>query len=118
MTAASAPRRLVLIAAALVLAAVWLHADVFRFSYTKGEKYRILSQVHESVLINGRFSHDVDILNKIAVSITDTREDKGYHVVDFQTSERLYGSRNTYQWTEHETSEFHDDDGRRGRVQG
>ncbi len=99
-------KRLVLVAAADAIAAVSLPADVFRFAYEKGEKYRILSQVHESVYIDGAFSHDVDILNKIAVSVTDTRGDAGYHVVDFQTSERLYGSRNTYEWTEHGTSEF------------
>ena len=33
-------------------------ADVFRFAYTKGEKYRIVSQVHESVYVNGQFSHE------------------------------------------------------------
>ena len=106
MKGMSLTKRLILIAAAVALAAVSLPADVFRFAYTKGERYRILSQVHESVYIDGRFSHDVDILNKIAVSVTDTREDAGYHVVDFQTSERLYGSRSTYQWTEHAASEF------------
>ena len=40
---------------------LWRHAlsaDVFRFAYTKGEKYRILSQVHESVYVNGKFSHE------------------------------------------------------------
>ena len=101
-------KRLVTVAATLLLAlvAVSLPADVFRFAYTKGEKYRILSQVHELVYVNGRFSHDVDILNKIAVAVTDTKEDAGYHVVDFQTSERLHGSQNTYEWTEHSTSEF------------
>ena len=99
-------KRLLVISAAIAIAAVALPADVFRFAYSKGEKYRILSQVHESVYIDGQFSHDVDILNKIAVAITDTKEDAGYHVVDFQTSERLYGSQNTYEWTEHSTSEF------------
>jgi outer membrane protein OmpA-like peptidoglycan-associated protein len=99
-------KRLILIVAVIAIAAVSLPADVFRFAYTKGEKYRILSQVHESVYINGRFSHDVDVLNKIAVAVTDTKGDAGYHVVDFQTSERLYGSQNTYEWTEHSTSEF------------
>jgi len=99
-------KRLILILAALAFAAVSLPADVFRFAYSKGEKYRILSQVHESVYINGRFSHDVDILNKIAVAVTETKEDAGYHVVDFQTSERAYGSQNAYEWTEHYSSEF------------
>jgi outer membrane protein OmpA-like peptidoglycan-associated protein len=99
-------KRLAIIAAAVALAAVSLHADVFRFAYTKGEKYRILSQVHESVYVNGQFSQDVDILNKIAVSVTDTKADAGYNVVDFQTSERSYGSQRTYEWSEQYSSEF------------
>ncbi len=99
-------KRLTLLFMALALAAVSLPADVFRFAYTKGEKYRILSQVHESVYVNGRFNHDADILNKISVAVTDTRGDAGYHVVDFQTSERSYGSVNTYEWTEEYPSEF------------
>ena len=95
-----------LIVAVLAVAAVSLSADVFRFAYTKGEKYRILSQVHESVSVNGTFSHDVDILNKIAVAVTDTKDDAGYNVVDFQTSERSYGSQNAYEWSEEYPSEF------------
>ena len=86
-----------------------LPADVFRFTYTKGEKYRILSRVHESVYVNNRFDHDADILGKIAVDVTDTRGDAGYHVVDFQTSERAYGSANTYEWSEDYASEFWQD---------
>jgi outer membrane protein OmpA-like peptidoglycan-associated protein len=99
-------RRLLTITAVLLAVAVSLPADVLRFAYTKGEKYRILSQVHESVYVNGRFNHEADILNKIAVSVTDTRGDAGYHVVDFQTSERSVGSTNTYEWSEDYTSEF------------
>ena len=99
-------KRLILLVAVFSLGAVSLPADVFRFAYTKGEKYRILSQVHESVYVNGQFSHNVDILNKVAVAVTDTKEDAGYHVVDLQTSERLYGSQNAYEWTEHYTSEY------------
>jgi len=81
-------------------------ADVFRFGYTKGEKYRILSQVHESVYVNGRFSHDSDILDRISVSVTDTRDGAGSHDVTYQTSERAYGSRDVYEWSEEYTSQF------------
>jgi outer membrane protein OmpA-like peptidoglycan-associated protein len=84
----------------VLAAASGLSADVFRFSYTKGEKYRIVSTVHESVAVNGTFSHEADILNKIAVTVTDTQGDAGNHDVTFQTSERTYGSRNTYAWSE------------------
>ena len=99
-------KRLIILAVLLCAAAATLPADVFRFGYTKGEKYRILSQVHESVYVNGEFNHDADILNKIAVAVTDTKADSGYHVVDFETSERSYGSQNTYEWSEEYTSEF------------
>jgi outer membrane protein OmpA-like peptidoglycan-associated protein len=99
-------RILLLCCAGLALAAAALSADVFRFAYTKGEKYRILSQVHESVYVNGQFNHDADILNKIAVAVTDTRADAGYHDVLFQTSERSYGSRATYEWSEEYSSRF------------
>jgi outer membrane protein OmpA-like peptidoglycan-associated protein len=99
-------QRCVVIAASLAFAAVSLPADVFHFVYVKGEKYRVLSQVHESVYVNGVFSHDVDILDKIAVTVADTHGDTGYHVVDFQTSERAYGSRNAYEWAEHYVSEY------------
>lgn len=98
------------IAAALCLvfaaAAPGLRADVFRFGYTKGEKYRIVSQVHESVYVNGRFSHDSDILDRISVSVTDTRDGAGDHSVVYQTSERAYGSQDVYEWSEEYTSEF------------
>jgi outer membrane protein OmpA-like peptidoglycan-associated protein len=81
-------------------------AEVFRFRYTKGEKYRIVSRIRESVYLNGRLSHESDILDKIAVSVTDTRGDAGAHDVLFQTSERAYGSRATYDWSEEYPSRF------------
>jgi outer membrane protein OmpA-like peptidoglycan-associated protein len=92
--------------ASFALAAPGLSADVFRFSYTKGEKYRIVSRVHESVAVNGTFSHEADILNRIAVTVTDTRGEAGFNDVTFQTSERTYGSANTYQWSEDYHSVF------------
>ncbi|MGA2976472.1 MAG: OmpA family protein [Spirochaetia bacterium] len=91
---------------ALMLGNSWISADVFRFGYTKGEKYRIVSQIRESVYVNGKFSHESDILDKIAVMVTDTRADAGCHDVLFQTSERAYGSRATYDWSEEYTSLF------------
>ena len=98
-------RTLILCCMVFVMAST-ASADVFRFRYTKGEKYRILSQVRESVYLNGRLSHESDILDKIAVSVTDTRGDAGFHDVLFQTSEMAYGSRATYDWAEEYTSLF------------
>src|SRR5208337_207955 len=83
-----------------------LRADVFRFAYTKGEKYRIVSQVHETVSVNGRFSHESDILDKIAVTVTDIRADSGNHDVLCQSSERVAGSQDPYDWSEEYPSQF------------
>jgi outer membrane protein OmpA-like peptidoglycan-associated protein len=84
-------------------------ADAFRFAYTKGEKYRIVSEIRESVYVNGRFSHESDILDKIAVTVTDTKNDSGDHDVTYQTSERAYGSTSTYEWSEEYASQFRRD---------
>jgi outer membrane protein OmpA-like peptidoglycan-associated protein len=81
-------------------------ADVFRFAYTKGERYRIVSRVSESVYVNGRFSHKSDILDRIAVIVTDTTPDAGAHDVVFQTSERAFGSDGAYAWSEEYRSVF------------
>jgi outer membrane protein OmpA-like peptidoglycan-associated protein len=83
-----------------------LRADVFRFGYTTGEKYRIVSQVHESVSVNGQFSHESDILDRIAVTVTDTRADSGNHDVLYQTSEKASGSQDAYDWSEEYPSRF------------
>ena len=102
--------RLLLCLAGTVLLHQALSADVFRFAYTKGEKYRIVSQVHESVYVNRKFDHESDILDRIAVAVTDTRVNAGNHSAVFQTSERASGSQETYQWSEQYDSTFWRDD--------
>jgi outer membrane protein OmpA-like peptidoglycan-associated protein len=89
-----------------MLAGLPLQADVFRFGYTKGEKYRILSQVNESVYVNGKLDHESEILDKIAVSVTDVKDGSGFHGASFQTSERAYGSAQTYEWSEEYAARF------------
>lgn len=74
------------------LAIVPLQAEQFRFSYVKGDKFRILSVVQEDVYINRRLTHQAEILNRIAVTITDVAADgTGRHDAIFQTSERTTG---------------------------
>ena len=99
-------RVLFLCFAVLAVGQPGLRADVFRFAYTRGEKYRIVSQVHESVFVNGQFSHKSDILDRIAVTVSDTRADSGNHDVLYQTSERAYGSQDVYDWSEEYQSRF------------
>jgi len=62
--------------------------EVFEFQHSAGDKYRILSIVREEVYINRKLSHSAEILNRIAVEVTDVRNGKGQHKVVFQTSER------------------------------
>ena len=64
-----------------------LFAEQFRFKYTKGEEYRILSTVHESVYYNGVFDHFSEIVNRISVSVTDEKNGTGTHEAVFMTTE-------------------------------
>jgi len=93
-----------------VLCLMGADAETFRYAYTKGEKYRVLSKVFEAVFVNGIFSHQADILNRIAVEVTDVHGGSGDHAVSYQTSERAYGSSNTYEWSEEYGSVFSRDE--------
>ncbi|MDZ7792775.1 MAG: hypothetical protein U5P10_03525 [Spirochaetia bacterium] len=55
-----------------------LGAEEFTFKYSEGDKYRILSQVDEEVYVNGQYSHQAEILNRISVEIKDTRKKRGF----------------------------------------
>jgi outer membrane protein OmpA-like peptidoglycan-associated protein len=99
-------KRILALALFSALSMVTTGAETLRFAYTKGEKYRILSKVYEAVFINGIFSHQADILNRIAVEVTDVRDGSGNHTVSYQTSERASGSTGTYEWTEEYRSVF------------
>ena len=62
--------------------------EVFEYKHKTGDSYRIISTVDEEVYVNGRFSHHSEILNRIAVEVTDVKDGKGRHRAVFQTSER------------------------------
>jgi len=104
----------------LSLAPVKAACEVFEFKHTIGDKYRILSVVNEEVFYNRRLSHRAEILNRIAVEVTDTKNGKGQHKAIFQTSERasyvpLPGRRttqntvNSFQWAREYDAEFERD---------
>ena len=98
-------------------------AEQFRFKYTKGEEYRILSTVHESVYYNGIFDHFSEIVNRISVSVTDEKNGTGTHEAVFMTTEnateqkpdesQLSSARTitgTFQWGEEYLSVFDRDE--------
>ena len=69
-------------------ACLWsLSSETFRFKYTKGDSYRILSTVKEDVLVNGKLDHKAEIVNRISVTITETNNSSGKHEAVFMTSE-------------------------------
>lgn len=65
------------------------NCEVFEYKHVPGARYRILSVVDEAVFVNGVLSHRAEILNRIAVEVTDVVDGKGHHRATFQTSERL-----------------------------
>lgn len=80
--------------------------EVFHFLYTLGEAYRILSIVKEEVYINGRFSHEAEILNRISVEVVEVKEGKGKLRCTFHTSEESRSSQRSFTWGRNYESEF------------
>ncbi len=83
-----------------------LYAELFRFRYTKDEQYRIVTEVHEDVYINGSLSHRANILNKIAVDTLNVKDGAGLLSTSFQISERAYGVHDSFSITEDYYSMF------------
>jgi len=69
-------------------------AERFAFSYVKGDRFRVLSEVEEDVYINRRYSHSAEILNRIAFGVTDAAPDGSWGLLEgsFETSERAAGA--------------------------
>ncbi len=100
-----------------------LFSEQFRFKYTEGEEYRILSTVHESVYFNGVFDHFSEIVNRISVTVTDEKDGTGTHEAVFMTTENAMDEKpaetqvgsggsltGTFQWGEEYLSVFDRDE--------
>jgi outer membrane protein OmpA-like peptidoglycan-associated protein len=97
--------------------------EVFEYKHRVGDRYRILSVVDQSVYLrddrNRRIlSHRAEILNRIAVEVTDVIDGKGRHEATFQTSERVIYDRDNpsapvgiagFQWAREYESVFERD---------
>jgi outer membrane protein OmpA-like peptidoglycan-associated protein len=90
----------------LLLAAAPALGAPFRFQYKGGEKYRLITEVEEKVLVDGELSHRAEILNKISVETLQVRDDAGQLSCLFQTSERAFGADTSYAWAEDYQSVF------------
>ncbi|MCL2880957.1 MAG: OmpA family protein, partial [Treponema sp.] len=86
------------------------HAEEFLYRQAAGDKYRIVSTVHEDVYIDRRLSHTAEILNRIAVVVLSVDGNKAHHKAVFQTSERTSGAQaggeRSFQWSREYESEF------------
>ncbi|MFP4564443.1 MAG: OmpA family protein [Spirochaetia bacterium] len=89
-------------------AAAW--AEIFRFEYDEGEKYRIRSLVNEDVYVGGRFSHHAVILNRIAISVEETENGSGLIEAEFITSERSEGTGGIFEISDRYDSVFRRDE--------
>jgi outer membrane protein OmpA-like peptidoglycan-associated protein len=83
-----------------------LAAETFRFKYEKDEKYRLVTEVNEEVYVNGKRSHQANILNKVAVDTLAVRNRVGLLSATFLTSERAYGVETSFSLTEEYESLF------------
>jgi len=88
----------------------------FAFSHSKGDKFRILSRVEETVYLDNRLSFTAEILNRIAMTVADAAPDGSWGLLSgsFETSERGTGSA-AYVIAETYASEFKRD--RLGRYE-
>ncbi len=81
-------------------------ARKLRFIYRPGEKYRIVTEVDEDVLVNGVLSHKSLILNKVAVDTAEVKGSSGRLRCEFQMSESIRGGYDTYYLKEDYRSDF------------
>jgi outer membrane protein OmpA-like peptidoglycan-associated protein len=79
---------------------------ILRFKHVHGEKYRIITEVDEDILINGAPSHRSLILNKVAVETVEVRDGAGRLDCDFQMSESIEGKFNSFHLKENYRSDF------------
>jgi outer membrane protein OmpA-like peptidoglycan-associated protein len=88
-----------------------IFAEQFIYKHQKGDTYRILSSVNEEVFINRRLSHRAEILNRIAVEVTDEQNGIGTHEAVFLTAEKAAGVSGTqsFQWSREYFSVFERD---------
>jgi hypothetical protein len=100
-------RRLLTILILLAVLALSAHADeTFQFVYVEDEQYRVLSTVEQDVWVNNMFSHHATIYNRIAISITDVEDGRGFHEATFVTSEESMNGTQAFQWGQEYESRF------------
>ena len=85
-----------------------IKGEEFFYKHNSGDRYRILSTVLEDVFIDRQFSHQAEIINRIAVEMTGVSGETGSFRAVFQTAERAvtFSGGESFQWSREYTSEF------------
>ena len=91
----------------LVLPSTPLSAEErFRFEYSEGEQYRILSTVEQNVFIDGMFSHRNNALNRISVKVEETKDGSGFIDFNYSHSNEATSRSGVYEYGKEFSSEF------------
>lgn len=85
-------KRITCIVILLLLVIIPVFSDTFLFKYKAGEKYRLVTEVNESIYINEEFLNNAEILNKISVEILETEGNSGLLSGEFLVSEKAWNS--------------------------
>lgn len=85
-----------------------ISAEQFVYKHQKGDTYRIVSTVNEDVYMNRVLSHRAEILNRIAVKVTDEKNGTGTHEAVFLTAEKASGLAGiqSFEWSREYESVF------------
>lgn len=110
-------KKLFLLPVLVLVLSPHLRAERFSYKHTPGDKYRILSAVHEEVYVNRMLSHKSEILNRIAVTVGEEEAGMSRHEAVFQTAERSLESNplsglvpgRSFQWEREYNSVFRRD---------
>ncbi len=92
----------------LFMVSTSIFGEIFSYRYIKGEKYKIVSVVDETVYIDGLYHHKARILNKISVEVIDSSEDgtAGEIEANYSTSEERSGNVRVYSLSQEYYSRF------------
>jgi len=86
-----------------------VNGEEFFYKHNAGDRYRILSIVNQDVYINRELSHQAEIINRIAVELTElSDDDTGHFKAVFQIAEKTVSStgRENFEWSREYVSEF------------
>lgn len=90
----------------------------FTFKYREGDRYRIISTVDQTVRVNGEFSHNAELVNRIRVEVTDVRNGSGRMEIDYQHNAKSGSGAEVYEYGQVYEAEYWRDARGRYDVEG